>query len=317
VRKRFLTVLAISAFALTLIFAVAAGAQDESTDSTAPAGGNGGGGGIQVQQVQQQQAGSGQVTVQAVSCPGAQHERTVTDPTRRHESHPDIAGGAVRITYEVFDDPTGDDELVIELRDEDGDVIESITVDDNTQGERDIRVSTDPGRHEFVVEADAGVEYRVELEDCTNVEARNDDDENDPPADPPADPVDPVDPAQDPGTADPNATADPATTDPTATADAAAEDGGDSANREGSFRCESFLHVVRDEDGALRWQYRDGDRDDELIVHRFEQCLEADVIASTIPDRLLPDTGGPLLPLGGGALLLVAAAILAGRMIRR
>ena len=65
--------------------------------------------------------------------------------------------------------------------------------------------------------------------------------------------------------------------------------------------------------GALRAQYRD----DELIVQRFEQCLSEDVLADTIPDRELPFTGGPSLPIGGGLLLLGAAAVLAGRIIRR
>ena len=115
------------------------------------------------------------------------------------------------------------------------------------------------------------------------------------------------------GTTDDTITADTVTTDPAATA----EDAGDAANREGSFRCDSFLHVVRDDDGALRFQYRDGRGDDELIVQRFERCLEADVLANTIPEGRLPFTGGPSLPVGGGALLLVTGAALALRMIRR
>ena len=73
------------------------------------------------------------------------------------------------------------------------------------------------------------------------------------------------------------------------------------------------MRVVRDEQGALRDQYLD----DELIVQRFEQCLSEDVLADTIPDRKLPFTGGPFLPFGAGLLLLVAAAVLAGRIIRR
>ncbi len=80
-----------------------------------------------------------------------------------------------------------------------------------------------------------------------------------------------------------------------------------------AFRCEFFLRAVRDDRGALRDQYVG----DELIVQRFEQCLSEDVLAATIPDRRLPFTGGPLLPFGGGLLLVVAAAVLAGRIIRR
>ena len=115
-------------------------------------------------------------------------------------------------------------------------------------------------------------------------------------------------------TADPAATSE-ATAEET-TADAAA---GEDANREGSFRCDSFLRVVRDENGALRWQYRDGDREDELIVQRFEQCLEGDVLRNTIPNRLLPDTGGASL-LGLAALGLasmVAGASVLGAVTRR
>ena len=131
----------------------------------------------------------------------------------------------------------------------------------------------------------------------------------------------------DTGTASPTDTgiADPATADATddtvtedaVTTDALEGDGGGFADREGSFRWDSFLRVVRDEDGALRGQYLDGRGDDELVVQRFEQCLEADVLADTIPDRTLPFTGGPSLPAGGGMLLLVAGAALALRMIRR
>jgi LPXTG-motif cell wall-anchored protein len=114
-------------------------------------------------------------------------------------------------------------------------------------------------------------------------------------------------------------TADPATTDATAdaTADAALEDG--TANREGSFRCDSFLRVVRDENGALRGQYRDGRGDDEQIVQLFEQCLEGDILANTIPNRLLPDTGGaPLLGLAAiGLATLVAGASVLGAVTRR
>jgi len=111
------------------------------------------------------------------------------------------------------------------------------------------------------------------------------------------------------------------TTDPAATAEATAEDAradatrADDANRDGSFRCDSFLRVVRDENGALRRQYGD----DEVIVQRFEQCLEADVLRDTIPNRLLPDTGGaPLLGLAAiGLASLVAGTSVLGAITRR
>jgi LPXTG-motif cell wall-anchored protein len=126
--------------------------------------------------------------------------------------------------------------------------------------------------------------------------------------------------AQEETTEETTSTADPAaTSEATAeetTADAAA---GEDANREGSFRCDSFLRVVRDENGALRGQYRDGRGDDELIVQRFERCLEGDVLRNTIPNRLLPDTGGASL-LGLAALglaSLVAGASVLGAVTRR
>jgi hypothetical protein len=82
-----------------------------------------------------------------------------------------------------------------------------------------------------------------------------------------------------------------------------------------AFRCEFFLRVVRDDRGALRHQYHD----DELIVQRFEQCISADVLTDTIPNRLLPGTGGlPLIGLAAlGLASIVAGASVLGAGIRR
>jgi len=66
------------------------------------------------------------------------------------------------------------------------------------------------------------------------------------------------------------------------------------------------LRVVRDDRGALKQQYQN----DELIVHRFEQCISADVLTDTIPNKLLPNTGGPPVLLAPWLVALVAAAIL-------
>src|SRR5215211_1993167 len=77
-----------------------------------------------------------------------------------------------------------------------------------------------------------------------------------------------------------------------------------------AFRCEFFLRVVRDDRGALRNQYQN----DELIVHRFEQCISADVLKDTIPNRLLPHTGG--LPLIGLAFLGLAAIAVGASVLR-
>ena len=124
-----------------------------------------------------------------------------------------------------------------------------------------------------------------------------------------------------------DSTEEPATStaEPAATSEATAEDtaadatAADDANRDGCFRCDSFLRVVRDENGALRRQYRDGRGDDELVVQRFEQCLEGDVLRNTIPNRLLPDTGGTsLLGLAAiGLVSLVAGASVLGAIARR
>jgi hypothetical protein len=313
---RFLAVALTAGFVLMLLFAVAVGAQEESTGTEAT--------GEQAVEVQQQQVQQDEqiqaqrVAAQAVSCPGAQRERVVQNPTRRHESRPDIAGGAVRITYEIFTEPADpDDEIFFELRDKDGDAIVSERVDDDTNGPQEIRVSTDPGKHEFIVEADAGVQYRVELEDCTNVEARNSGGDGSGgggggggggTGDGTSDGTGTTDTSDTTGTNTTNTnTASPAADATTANANLNAN-----TNRpdSGSFRCDLFLRTVRDDTGALRAQYRG----DEQIVQRFEQCLSENVLADTIPNRNLPFTGG-MSPLFLGAIGL--AAIVAGGAVLR
>jgi hypothetical protein len=74
------------------------------------------------------------------------------------------------------------------------------------------------------------------------------------------------------------------------------------------FRCNFFLHVVRNGRGNVRRQYHDE------ITRRFERCLSKDVIPGTIVKRRLPATGGvPLLVLGFPAVALVGAGILVAR----
>jgi hypothetical protein len=74
------------------------------------------------------------------------------------------------------------------------------------------------------------------------------------------------------------------------------------------FRCEFFLHEVRDVRGNVRSQYED------LSTRRFERCLSKDVIPGTIVKRRLPATGGvPLIVLGFPAIALVGAGILLAR----
>ena len=108
--------------------------------------------------------------------------------------------------------------------------------------------------------------------------------------------------AASPSAASPSATASPEVT---SSADAQTAD----VNRDADeFRCEFFLHVVRNDRGNVRSQY------DEQITRRFERCLSKDVIPGTIVKRRLPATGGvPLLVLGFPAIALVGAGILLAR----
>ena len=82
-------------------------------------------------------------------------------------------------------------------------------------------------------------------------------------------------------------------------------------NNVDAFRCEFFLHVVRDDQGNVRRQYQD----DELVVRRVEQCLSEDVLKDTIVNRKLPDTGGAplLLVVGSLAIALAGAGLLVSR----
>jgi hypothetical protein len=116
--------------------------------------------------------------------------------------------------------------------------------------------------------------------------------------------------AADPGgettaeTTSPSATASPAVT------SSADEQTADVPRDADEFRCEFFLHEVRDVRGNVRRQYQD----DEQITRRFERCLSKDVIPGTIVKRKLPATGGvPLLVLGFPAIALVGAGILLAR----
>jgi hypothetical protein len=88
----------------------------------------------------------------------------------------------------------------------------------------------------------------------------------------------------------------------------------DGSKGSGSFRCELFLRMVRDDQGALRAQYQGTTlgnqyQGDEL-VQRLEQCLSGEVLASTIPKGVLPNTGGPsLLSIAALPFLLTGAGI--------
>jgi hypothetical protein len=106
----------------------------------------------------------------------------------------------------------------------------------------------------------------------------------------------------------------------TTTADDVAniDDANSARSNSDNFRCDLFLRVVRDDSGALRHQYRDGNGNDELIVQRFEQCLSGDVLADTIPNRKLPFTGGmSLLFLGAIGLAAIVAGVSVLRAVTR
>jgi hypothetical protein len=334
VRTRFLPIFFGVVFALTLFFAVAAGAQ------------------VQVQELQQQQVPDNQQQIlevrqqqvldnqgQAVAvqqqqvgvqshrgCPGSHTEHTIKNSPQRRVVPADIEGGAVRITYEVTNAPNANDELEIELRDEDGDIVFLETVRGTTSNRQQIRVETDPGRHELKVEADPDVDYFVKLEDCTNVDANNDGGDGGGDGDGDGD-GGTGDGGTGDGTTDDTAdtTQDTTTTDTTTTDttnDALETTTADDANLNAelnrpdadNFRCDFFLRAVRDDRGALRDQYVG----DELIVQRFEQCLSEDVLADTFPDRQLPFTGGmSLLFLGAIGLAAIVAGFLVLRAVTR
>jgi uncharacterized repeat protein (TIGR01451 family) len=107
--------------------------------------------------------------------------------------------------------------------------------------------------------------------------------------------------------------------------------GADAGSASGNFRCELFLRVVEDNgfdgrfgrgfDGrrfAGRHQYFDDfDGDEDLLVQRIEECRERAVIADTIPDGNLPDTGGSPLALFAAATLLTTGLGLGISIIRR
>jgi hypothetical protein len=111
--------------------------------------------------------------------------------------------------------------------------------------------------------------------------------------------------------ASPSAASPPASASPTDTTTRSADELRADVPRDADeFRCEFFLHEVRDVRGNVRRQYRD----DELNSRRIERCLSRDVIPGTIVKRRLPATGGvPLLVLGFPAIALVGAGILLAR----
>jgi hypothetical protein len=197
-------------------------------------------------------------------------------------------GGNPRVEVTVFEDgqPTG----------------ESFVVTGEDSG--DEIISLGPGTFQLEIQA-RNAHYDIDVDDCLEERDRDRQD--------PTDRQNPGTTSQNPQTTTPQNIADEITAaDANLNADANLEADLNRPNAE-NFRCDLFLRAVRDDRGGLHDQYRD----DELIVQRFEQCLAGDVLADTIPNRKLPFTGGPLLPSGGGLLLLVAAAVLAGRIIRR
>jgi hypothetical protein len=113
--------------------------------------------------------------------------------------------------------------------------------------------------------------------------------------------------AASPSAASPSAASPPATASPEVTS-SADELTADVPRDADEFRCNFFLHEVRDVRGNVRRQYQD------LNTRRFERCLSNDVIPGTIVKRRLPATGGlPLLVLGFPAIALIGAGILLAR----
>jgi hypothetical protein len=114
-------------------------------------------------------------------------------------------------------------------------------------------------------------------------------------------------------------TADTTTSTADANLEATTANNADGVRDADAFRCDFFLRQVSDEDGVLFRQYSDGDREDELIVQRFEQCVSGDVLVDTIPDGRLPFTGGmPLLGLAAiGLVSMIAGAAVLRAVMRR
>jgi hypothetical protein len=321
--KKYLAVLAVVAFVLTLLFAVAAGAQEESTDSSAPASDEGATGEQSVE-VQQQQVQNDQVQVatlavetQAQGCRDPQTEEVIQN--RAHDEGTfEVEGGAIEIRYDLTVTGNNNNELFIEVRDEDDDVVRRLRLDRTTTDEQTVRTRVNPGTFSFDVDADDNVtDYRVELVDCRNTEPLNNDGNgginNGGSGGGTTDGM--VTVAQESTTPDTTTTGETTTADTNTVNPVTETTTADNANRDGSFRCEFFLRSVRDDRGALKTQYRG----DEVVVQRFEQCLSGDVLANTIPKRNLPFTGGmPLLGLAAlGLASLVAGASVLGVVMRR
>jgi hypothetical protein len=67
-------------------------------------------------------------------------------------------------------------------------------------------------------------------------------------------------------------------------------------------RCEQLLRVVRNAD---RDQYFDS-----RTVESFEECMAEEILADTIPDKVLPNTGGRSVLLAPWVLALAMAGIM-------
>ncbi len=311
--KRFLAVLAVTAFVLTLLFAVVAGAQ-ENSNASAPASDEGATGEQSVE-VQQQQVGP--AAAPAPFCGPLAHE-------------------AVKVTKGAKNDIVDKNDVLKVTGDYDVKVGASITIEDSDGTQATF---TDDVNAK-ITEVDNGIEIEVTKEPTTVDGANNTLNINNLRAVTSTDVqregsggnnnggggsgsngsgngAGMVNVAQ--TTPTETTTADTSTADANTASPAAdvttANDGSGAANRDGSFQCEFFLRSVRDDRGALKTQYRG----DELVVQRFEQCLSGDVLANTIPDRNLPFTGGiPLLGLAAlGLASLVAGASVLGAVMRR
>jgi hypothetical protein len=321
VHRRFLAVLAVAAFVLTLLFAVAAGAQEESTSTEAT--------GEQTVEVQQQQVQNNQqqqVGVQVGAVPTSPRGPLAGANVQIHkdtEKKNFIENGdilRVRGNYEV----------------EDG---ASITIEDgnNTSGNEDNPQGTyRDGKNANITKTDVGLEIEVRGAPIGKVALDTNEDLTTKGVEVVAsDGVrvansngggggggsgggnGTVGTSQTENTTGTNTTntsnlntANPDTT--TANANLNAD-----VNRpnSGSFRCDLFLRTVSDDQGALRDQYRGN----EQIVQRFEQCLSENVLADTIPNRNLPFTGGMsmlFLAAIGLAAVVAGAAVLRAVMRR-
>jgi hypothetical protein len=329
VHSRFPAVLAMVAFALTLLFAVAAGAQQESTIAEDLANSVG----EQTVPVQS----SRRVEAQDVQTQdqGCRDKRTVLSINSERESVNekfDIDGDKFRVTYSVtFTNPNNNNDK-FEVKIEEGSRKVKSSSAEQDVNNRSFTVNEGFGEFKLKTTVTGVKTYSLTVQDCRGDNSNNNNRHNNrnnnffrdnngrnngggnnrihtgrTPSETTT--SDTITRNTSPENTNPSSVAAETTTSDTAA-------NADFANRPNSenFRCESFLRSFSDNRGALNEQYK-GNED---IVRRFEECLSEDVLRNTIPNRNLPFTGGmSLLALAVIGLVALIAGIAVFRAVMR